>query len=408
MPPNRGSVKIVNPVFNLKFTLWCHFAAESGPRTARPCTDAERMSFDLRLINEVENAIATGSVERRNTALRRVTDLFLVGSEQYSDDEIALFDDVIIRLAAEIELSARSLLAVRLAPIPNAPPKTIRALAFDDAIEVARPVLAQSERLDDRTLVENGREKSQEHLLAISRRRTLSETVTDVLVQRGNQRVVLSAAENGGARFSDLGLAILVQRSAGDDRLAACVGSRPEIPPHLFLDLLAKASHIVRAKLEVEHPQAKRKVQQVVEEAAEHIRTEALDGLPDRAAARALVESLHRSGELDDGKLRMFAKDGRPEEITAAVALMCEISLQFVERAMMQERPETVLVLARAVGLSWSTIKAILLLRTGKRIIAADEVAQCLARFERLKPATAKEILRFYQKRDLAGTKRPA
>ncbi len=74
---------------------------------------------------------------------------------------------------------------------------------------------------------------------------------------------------------------------------------------------------------------------------------------------------------------------------------------------MMQERSETVLVLARAIGLSWSTVKAILLLRAGKRIIAADEIAQCLASFERLKPATAKEIARFYQKRDLAGTRRP-
>ncbi len=189
-----------------------------------------------------------------------VTDLFIMGSEQYSDDEIALFDDVIIRLAAEIELSARSLLAVRLAPIPNAPPKIIRALAFDDAIEVARPVLVQSERLDDPTLVENGRRKGQEHLLAISRRRSLSEPVTDVLVERGDQRVVLSIAENRGARFSDGAFAILVRRSAGDDRLAACVGSRPEIPAHLFLDLLAKASHIVRAKLEAAHPQAKREV----------------------------------------------------------------------------------------------------------------------------------------------------
>lgn len=365
------------------------------------------MSFDLRLINEVENAIATGSVERRNTALRRVTDLFLVGSEQYSDDEIALFDDVIIRLAAEIELSARSLLAVRLAPVPNAPPRTIRALAFDDAIEVARPVLVQSERLDDRTLVENGKKKSQEHLLAISRRLSLSEAVTDVLVQRGNQQVILSAAENSGARFSDLGFAILVRRSAGDDKLAACVGSLPEIPAGLFVELLAKASDIVRAKLEVEHPQAKRKVQQAVEEASERIWIEVLDGSPERAAARALVETLRRSGELDGSKLQAFAKDGRLEETTTAIALMCKISLQFVERAMMQERSETVLVLARAVGLSWSAVKAILLLRAGKRIIAADEIAQCLARFERLKPATAKEILRFYQKRDLAGMNRP-
>lgn len=362
------------------------------------------MTFDLRLINEVENDITTGSVERRNAALRRVTDLFIMGSEQYSDDEISLFDDVITRLAVDIELSARSLLAVRLAPIPNAPPKIIRALAFDDAIEVARPVLVQSERLDDPTLVENGREKSQEHLLAISRRRSLSEPVTDVLVERGDQRVALSVAENRGARFSDAGLSILVQRSAGDDRLAACVGSRPEIPAHLFLELLAKASHIVRAKLEVAHPRAKREVQQVVAEVADRIRAEAFHGSPDRAAAHTLVEALHWSGELDDSRVRAFAQDGNLDETTVALTLMSGMSLRFVERAMMLEHSETVLVLARAIGLSWSTVKAILLLQAGKRVIAADQIAQCLARFERLKPTTAKEIVKFYHKRDLAGT----
>ena len=103
-------------------------------------------------------------------------------------------------------------------------------------------VLIQSERLDDPTLVENARKKSQEHLLAISRRRSLSEMVTDVLLERGDQQVVLSTAENRGAKFSEAGFEMLVQRSAGDDRLTGCVGSRPDIPPHLFLKLLAIAS----------------------------------------------------------------------------------------------------------------------------------------------------------------------
>src|SRR5204863_4052390 len=115
-------------------------------------------------------AIAAGSNGRRREMLQRVTDLFIVGSPAYSDDEIDLFDDVITRLAAEIEQSARALLAVRLAPIPNAPPKIMRALASDDSIDVAAPVLAQS---DEPMLVETATRKSQEHLLAISRRRSL-------------------------------------------------------------------------------------------------------------------------------------------------------------------------------------------------------------------------------------------
>ena len=76
----------------------------------------------------------------------------------------------------------------------------MRALAFDNAIDVAGPILIKSEQLDDPTLVENASEKSQEHLLAISRRRSLSESVTDVLVTRGDQQVLLSAVGNEGAK----------------------------------------------------------------------------------------------------------------------------------------------------------------------------------------------------------------
>ena len=137
------------------------------------------MTADVLLVHEVAAAAAHCSAGQRGDMLRRVTDLFIVGAAQYSDEQIALFDSVITRLALEIELSARALLAARLAPIPNAPPAIIRALAFDDEIDVAGPILAQSERLDDLTLVENASAMGQEHLFAISQRRCLSEGMVD-------------------------------------------------------------------------------------------------------------------------------------------------------------------------------------------------------------------------------------
>jgi len=363
------------------------------------------MTAPQMLLNEVEAAIASGSVARRGKIVRSITDLFIVGSARCTDQEIALFDDVLTRLVVEIEISARALLAVRLAPIENAPPKIIRALAFDDEIDVAAPVLEQSERLDDLTLVENAQKKGQSHLFAISRRRSLSETVTDVLVERGDQQVVLSAAGNRGAKFSNVGFSVLVRRSDGDERLAACVGSRPEIPPDLFLALLAKASQSVRAKLEAAHPHARREVRQVVAEVAGRIGAEALDKSPERAAARASIEALHRSGQLEDGKLESIAKEGLFEEITTALALVCELPLGIVERAMKQERAEMILIIAKANALSWSTVKAILHARAGSRPTPAGEVAQCLANFERLTPDTAQKIVRFYRTREQAGTK---
>src|SRR5262245_34061655 len=227
------------------------------------------MNAALNLLTEVEEAISSGSLGRRGEMIRHVTDLFIVGASQCSNEDVALFDTVFTRLAVEIEQAARALLAARLAPIPNAPPITVRALAFDDAIEVAGPVLAQSERLDEAALIENASTKGQDHLLAISRRRTLSEGITDVLVARGDRRGVITVADNPGANFSEAGFARLVSRSDGDDRLAECVGSRPEIPEGLLLELLEKASEAVRAKLEALHPRAKGAVREAVAEATD-------------------------------------------------------------------------------------------------------------------------------------------
>jgi uncharacterized protein (DUF2336 family) len=365
------------------------------------------MNAQFKVLKEVEDAIATGSVDQRSMLLRHVTDLFVVGSDQHSDEEIALFDDVFHRLAAEIETSARALLAIRLAPIPHAPPKIISTLAFDDAIEVAGPVLGQSQRLDEPTLVENAKKKGQEHLLAISRRQSLSEPVTDVLVERGDQQVVLSTAENRGARFSETGFKTLVRRSDGDDRLAACVGARPDISPQLLLKLLQKASQHVRAKLEAENPHARRHIHLVVDEVTDRIAAASLDRLADNEAP-ASIEALHRSGQLSHDKIRALAEDGRCEDVTAALALMCQLPLHFVEHALAQERSETILVLARASELPWSTTKAILQLRAGKRQISESSIAQSLASFERLNSATVQEIVRFYRTRKTLGKRSPS
>jgi uncharacterized protein (DUF2336 family) len=366
------------------------------------------MAVDLAFFHEIESAVVAAPGRRRGEMVRRVTDLFIVGSADYSDNEVGLFDDVLGRLMVDIEASARAMLAERLAPIANAPRGTVRKLALDGNIDVAGPVLVQSERLDDQILIEVAAGQSQEHLLAISRRRSLSAGVTDVLVERGDHQIVLSTVENGGARFSDAGFARLVQRSDGDDRLAACVGLRPEIPPHLLLKLLAMASQAVRGKLEAAYPQAKGEVHRVIAYVAGRIGAKARAETQNYDAAQQTVAALRQAGKLDDGKVGAFAKAARLEETTAALALMCELPLEFVEGALMQKSSETVVVLAKASGLSWPTLKAILLLCAGKYFTAGSEITHSLAKFDRLQLATAHEIVRFYRRRAQAATPRSA
>ena len=200
-------------------------------------------------LKDLDDAILRGTSESRMRALWHTTDLLIAGG--YSDDEIWTFGEVIGRLADEIEVVARAQLARRLARFDKAPVNIIHKLAFDDSIEVAGPVLRESERLEAYALVANACTKGQSHMLAISERKTIEEAVTDVLVTRGNWDVANSVANNNGARLSDFGFLHMIQRAEGDSILAEQLGLRKDIPRQLFQQLIAKASDDVRKRLEL-------------------------------------------------------------------------------------------------------------------------------------------------------------
>src|ERR1700694_6165258 len=116
------------------------------------------MSF----LQDLEVAVAQGSIESRQRALSYATDQLIAG--RYTDDEIWMCGEVIGLLERDIAVAARAQLAKRLARVDNAPTSIINKLAFDDSIDVAGPVLRESERLDTQALVANARAKSQQHL----------------------------------------------------------------------------------------------------------------------------------------------------------------------------------------------------------------------------------------------------
>jgi uncharacterized protein (DUF2336 family) len=358
----------------------------------------------LALIDELETALASGNIPRRVDILTRVTDLFITGAEVYSEEQVGVFDEVMARLVSTIESQSRAKLAHRLAPIANAPTNVIHMLAFDDDIEVARPILIQSERLDDRDLLASAGTKSQEHLFAISQRRSLSEAVTDVLVERGDREVVHAVAKNIGARFSDAGFRMLVKRSTGDDALATEVGSRPDVPRALYFMLLEKASSAVRARLAAENPHAGTAIEGVVAEVVGGLRSDARNASPDFAEAQKTVERQNRIHRIGEAEIYGYARDRKFEETAIALSILCDTPIDVVERALLDPGAEIILILAKVAGLSATTTKAVLLLRAADRGMSAKDLEHALASFNRLQPDTARRVLSFFRTR----VKRPA
>jgi uncharacterized protein (DUF2336 family) len=351
---------------------------------------------ELNLIRELELAVSYGADDRRNAALAYTTDLLIAG--RYEDDEVWMFGEVIGLLASEIEATARAQLAQRLAHYPKAPSNVIDRFAADDAIDVARPVLRHSERITPQALLHSAQTKSQDHLLAISQRKSLHEDVTDVLLARGNREVVHSVAKNGGARFSESGFWKLVQRCENDVVLTLEVGSRKDIPRHHFQKLIAKATDEVKSRLAALNPNAEAEVCDVVTGVAGTIQEKFGPATRSYFAAKRQVGDMFRRGELTEEALCEFARTRKFEEVTVALSLLCDLPVNVAERALNDDHGEMILILAKAAKLAWATAKLLLLLRAGDGVSAHD-LDDALKNYSLLSVGTARQVTNFYRSR---------
>jgi uncharacterized protein (DUF2336 family) len=356
-----------------------------------------RKSEPTSFIDDLEEAVTRGTPESRARALWHTTDLMIAG--HFSEDEIWTFGEVVTRLADEIEVVARAQLSERLARFDQAPVNIIHKLAFDDAIEVAGPVLRESKRLQSYALVANACTKSQAHMLSISKRETLEEQVTDELVKRGSAEVVSSVVSNSGAKFSDFGFLNMIQRAEGDSILAEQLGLRRDIPRHVFQQLIAKATSNVRKRLEGERPDMARQIQSSVTDLAGELQSKFGPVSRSHHVAKRVVSTQHRLGNLSETSISGYARSHRLEEVTIGMSLLCSLPGDVVERALLDKNRETLLILCKALDFSWDTTMALLFLGAKDHRITANDLRSLENDYDRLNIETSRSVLALYQSR---------
>ena len=358
------------------------------------------MGTPASLLPELEDVVQHGSAERRAETLRRITGLFLDSAPNFNEAHVALFDDVIGCLIEEIEVKALAELARNLAPVPNAPAGVVRRLAKNDDIEVAGPVL-KTARLDEPDLKDIAEKKSQAHLLALSSRIHIGEALAEILVDRGDREVARSIATNHSAQLSENAFTTLVKRAEEDGILAEKVGLRTDIPPRLFRQLLMQASDVVQKRLLAQaRPDTQAEIRRVLAKVTDEVAAKAAPR--NYTAALAAVRALHKDRKLGEADVAEFAKADKYEETIAALATLCAVPVEVVDRLMSGERADPVLILARAAGFIWPTVREIISARPGSKP-NGDTFETALENFERLTAATAQRVVRFWQVRQGTG-----
>jgi Uncharacterised protein conserved in bacteria (DUF2336) len=350
------------------------------------------------IIDELEEAVTSGSSEKRVTTLRRVTDLFLHDGERLSEDQVRVFDDVLCHLVARVETRVKAELSGRLASLDYAPTGVIEHLACDDEIAVAGTVLASSTRLTTSTLVEIARTRGQDHLLAISGRENLPEAVTDVIVDRGESRVIRKLADNTSARFSETGYSGMVAHAESDDELTEILGLRTDLPLKFLRDLLQRATDAVRARLAQIAPA---ELQEEIKRVLKTFASKPAGGIPptrDFSRAEGVVKRMKGLNELNDAAIARFAEARKFEEVAASLAILNNSApIDMMMRLLEGLRTDLILIPCKSAGLSWTTVETILRHRPLKYRVDEATLKAAMKDYGKLSAQTADRTLRFWQ-----------
>jgi Uncharacterised protein conserved in bacteria (DUF2336) len=350
------------------------------------------------IIDELEEAVTSGSSEKRVTTLRRVTDLFLHDGERLSEDQVRVFDDVLCHLVARVETRVKAELGGRLASLDYAPTGVIEHLACDDEIAVAGSVLASSTRLTTSTLVEIAKTKGQGHLLAMSGRENLPEAVTDVIVDRGESRVIRKLADNTSARFSETGYSGMVAHAESDDELTEILGLRTDLPLKFLRDLLQRATDAVRARLaQIAPAELQEEIKRVLKTFAGK---PAGENPPTRDFSRAesVVKRMKGLNELNDAAIARFAEARKFEEVAASLAILNNSApIDMMARLLEGLRTDLILIPCKSACLSWTTVETILRHRPLKHRVDEATLKAAMKDYGKLSAQTADRTLRFWQ-----------
>lgn len=166
----------------------------------------------------------------RRQLAKRLSDVICIPASHLTPQERHMAGDVLVELLRDADVTLRESVAKRLVML-NEAPRTILVILAKDEIQVARHVLEESNSLTDSDLIQIAGKVSGAHRKVIAKRRKVSDSVVDAIVQFLEEDVVETLMKNKGANFSETALQRILTVSRSHQPYVKLLAQRVELRP---------------------------------------------------------------------------------------------------------------------------------------------------------------------------------
>lgn len=283
-----------------------------------------------------------GARDKRRQLLHALSDCFLIPEGKRSDVENELFSEIARRLVSAMSETDRVEFVESVADKPALPSKL--AFAFGtDVISVARPVLERSTALPDDDLCEIIQIMGEEHRLAVTARKELSELVSQALVKFGGDAVH--------------GLLALHKRAA---------------LPRAMRDMVEAANMAGKPGAASQKP-----------------------SYSSVMVAQEVIKRVETGKSTVDSEIKVLAERGLIQVIGHALGSIAETRPELALSVLKFGRTEPLLILIKAAGGSFESIRCIVRMQAELRKARMPDVEHLCEEFETYELASAQRVIRF-------------
>jgi uncharacterized protein (DUF2336 family) len=342
------------------------------------------------LLSELD-AIDGWPPERWADILNQVTKFFLGHADSLTTHQIALFDDVFVRLIDRVDTQLLTQISRQLTEAKCALPQATRRLALHEDESISLPIL-ESGSLTQDLLIEVVQSCSGKQRLAVALRHDVGRPVSEALVRCGDQAVHYALAENKGAKLSEESWNRLIKLGESNQGLAQRLGRRRDIPTPLKRQFNSKLEDTRMRELNAMPGVMRDQIENTIATTAIVANS---DQRPDYASAQAKMIELGRKGRLNDSTINRFAISGEYTNIVAALALLTGSPTDVIERLIASDSIEGLVLACKASRLDWATANAIARHRPGHSPVPAEELEKAKKTFETFSLSAAQRTVRF-------------
>ena len=291
------------------------------------------------------------SVAGRSELAATISDLFAGDGSQLSDRERALMFEILHRIVKDAEMDVRKIISSRLADRADAPPELIRLLGNDD-IEVAYPILTESNVLHDNDLIEIIRNRTLEHQMAVAIRHNVSEHVTDALVEHGDEHVIKTLLQNTNADISKATMGFLVEQSQRVDSFQEPILNRKELRPEMVKRMYTWVSGALQDYISLNFNIDLSDIQDLTPDAMSKT-IEAQNSQESRVNKSAeLAKQISKDGKVSPELLIRSLQDGEVRLFVNLLSQSTDIREELITRFVFEPGGEALAIACKAINLS--------------------------------------------------------